>query len=1036
MSIYSQGGQPAGQGSRAIESAIEIGWNPNADQALQRQAFEFLNQLRTDSQAWQVCTSLFTRTPRRSEVVRLVSLEIINNAVNALALDHAGLLFLKNSLIEYIRQTYGGNPQEQVDPAHLQNKLTQTLTNLFVALYKDGWETFIDDFLALAALSPDSQDNNPGVVMYLRIIGSIHDEIADLSLSRQANEPKRNSDLKDLVRVRDMQKIAKSWRDVLAKYGNRDDNVVEMTLKVIGKWVSWTEISLVINQEMLNLLLPLIGRTSPTGSEDKVRDTAVDTLTEIVAKKMKASDKTDMIVFLNLREIISQLLASPPLNDFKGTPRYDTDLAEAVAKLLNTIMADVVRVLEDNKVENDTRGKAEQLLRDFLPSLLRLFTDEFDEICSTVIPSLTDLLTFLRKVGTLPPAYAGMLPPILNAIVSKMRYDETSSWGNEDEQTDEAEFQELRKRLQILQKSVAAVDQDLYIEFLSNLVGNMFSTLGQQGSHMDWRDIDLALHEIYLFGELALPNAGIAHKSQPNAVAVDRLGVMMSKLVESGIANYPHPAILLQYMEICVRYYVFFETQQRYIPQVLENFVRLVHHEHVRIRTRSWYLFLRFVKQLRAQVGNVAKTVIESISDLLPIKAEMPANDADDDMSSDESDHSADAVFNSQLYLFEAIGCISSTAATPAADQAAYAHSVMAPLFEDMRVHLPRAKAGDAQAILQIHHIVMALGTLASGFADSNSNQASTKPPPPKVISDEFSRAAEAILIALNELNSNGEIRAACRSAFSRLLGVLGAAVLPQLPQWIEGLLSRSSSKDEMAMFLRLLEQVVYNFKGEIYTILDLLLTPLLERVFVGLSEPISGTDDEIQLQELRREYVSFVQVILANELGGVLVSAANQGIFDSLVASIITISKTIIHANLGTSRTGFNVLTRMAAQWGGPDVATVSESPTVTGAPAPAFQGFDQFMMDRFHTACWDVLQDPNFKPFSDAQTRQILNEVTGLQQTIYTKIGDAFIRHLQSVTLPPLGIDGSEFVRVLTTATDRRVLTTYVQNLLKNRS
>ncbi len=31
-------------------------------------------------------------------------------------------------------------------------------------------------------------------------------------------------------------------------------------------------------------------------------------------------------------------------------------------------------------------------------------------------------------------------------------------------------------------------------------------------------------------------------------------------------------------------------------------------------------------------------------------------------------------------------------------------------------------------------------------------------------------RAAEAILVALNELNSNGEIRTACRSAFSRLL--------------------------------------------------------------------------------------------------------------------------------------------------------------------------------------------------------------------------------------------------------------------------
>lgn len=488
-------------------------------------------------------------------------------------------------------------------------------------------------------------------------------------------------------------------------------------------------------------------------------------------------------------------------------------------------------------------------------------------------------------------------------------------------------------------------------------------------------------------------------------------------------------------MEICVRYCNFFVDQQRYIPQVLENFVRLVHNDHPRIRTRSWYLFLRFVRTLRAQVGNVAKTVIESISDLLPIKAEVPGNDADDDMSSDESDHSADAVFNGQLYLYEAIGCISSTSATPPAEQALYARSVMEPLFSDMSVHLERAKSGDAQAILQVHHIIMALGTLANGFSDSGAGQTNRRPQPPQAVSDEFSRAAEAILIALNQLNASDEIRAACRSAFSRLLAVLGAAVLPQLPQWIEGLLSRSSSKDEMAMFLRLLEQVVYNFKGEIYNILDLLLTPLLERVFSGLSEPISGTDDEIQLQELRREYVSFIQVILINDLGGVLVSGANQGIFESLVSSIMEIAKTLTHSNLVPSRIAFNVLGRMASQWGGPDVATLGENPVMTGAPAPAIPGFDRFMIDHFHNLCWSVLQDANFRPGADAQSRQILGEIVTIQQVIYTKTGDAFVRHLRDVTLPPLGINADEYLRVLTSSAERKPVVAYLVDLLKNR-
>lgn len=516
--------------SRAqIENAIEIAWDQTSDQALKAQAFEFLNQARADPQAWQACASLFTRTPQTSPVVRLVSLEIVNNAVHSQGLDGASLAMLKQTLLDYVARNYGGESQEPADPPHLQNKLTQTLTYLFVFLYKQGWETFIDDFLALA-----QRDNVPGVIMYLRILGSIHDEIADLMLSRPGNEARRNNELKDLVRERDMRKIAQSWKDLLARYSNRNDGIVETTLKVVGKWVSWIDIHLVINEEMLNLLLPLVGRTNAAGGEDKVRYAAVDTFTEIVGKKMKAGDKIEMISFLNLREIVTQLLASPPLHEWKGTPRYDTDLAEAVAKLVNAVMTDVVRVLEDSKVDTDVRVKAEQLLQDFLPPLLRLFSDEYDEVCSTVIPSLTDLLTFLRKVGTLPAAYSEMLPQILNAIVLKMRYDETSNWGGEDEQTDEAEFQDLRKKLQILQKSVASIDENLCIEFLSNMVANMFSTLEQQGSQMDWRDLDLALYEIYLFGELALPNTGLAQKSQPSSVAAERLAVMMSKMVESG----------------------------------------------------------------------------------------------------------------------------------------------------------------------------------------------------------------------------------------------------------------------------------------------------------------------------------------------------------------------------------------------------------------------------------------------------------------------------------------------------------------------
>lgn len=462
-------------------------------------------------------------------------MDVVNNAIQTQQLDDQTLSHIKDTLLEYARRAYGSGGQDLVDPPSLQNKLTQTLTFLFVALYKHGWEGFLDDFLAMTSLQNNgSRDNLTGVVLYLRILGSIHDEIADVVVTRPSAEVKRNTELKDLLRARDVPKVAAFWQDILAQWRDQNDAVVEMTLKVIGKWVSWVDISLIVNQDTLNLLFPLVGRTQSTPGDDKVRDAAIDTFTEIVAKKMKPADKMGMIAFLNLGEVISQLISSPALSDLRSTSSYDTDLAEAVAKLVNNVVSDIVRVLEDGHVDAETRSQAEQLLQAFLPHLLRFFSDEYDEICSTLIPSVSDLLTFLRKAKPLPPAYSAMLSPVLNAIVRKMRYDETSSWGNEDEQTDEAEFQELRKRLQVLQKSVAAVDQDLYVDILSNLVGNTFQTLDQLGSQMDWRDLDLALHEMFLFGELTVPNGGLYSKSQPSSIAAERQIIMMSKMVESG----------------------------------------------------------------------------------------------------------------------------------------------------------------------------------------------------------------------------------------------------------------------------------------------------------------------------------------------------------------------------------------------------------------------------------------------------------------------------------------------------------------------
>ena len=977
-----------------VESAIEYAFNPTTDQNLKVQAYDFLNQLRTGDNGWHVCLSLFTRPQPPSEVVRLVCLEIVNNAVQMQNLEQYSLQYIRESLMGYVRQRYASDGG--VDSPTIQNKLTQTLTYLFTALYATEWTSFFDDFRALAgdgnAIGTHDQ---AATMLYLRIVGSIHDEIADVMIPRTPQEQRKSNELKDLIRARDVNKIAFTWQEILSRWRQMDLSIIELCLRTMAKWVSWIDIGIVIDRSIQNALLELAGQQGSFSADSKeamARGAAIDTFTETVGKKMSARDKIELIRYLNLGDIVGKLVASPALSELRTTRHYDTDLSETVAKLVNNVGFDVVKALDTDGVDETTSSRANELLQVFIPYLLRFFADEYDEICSAVIPSLTDLLTMFRKhiksKGGLRREHSEMLRPVLDAIIAKMKYDETTAWGEEDEATDEAEFQELRKRLHVLQQTVAAVDERLYIDMLSDVVGTTFSRLDSTSEKPNWRDLDLAMHEMYLFGELAVKNGGLYQKSTPSSEASQRLLDMMSKMVDSGLSNYPHPAIQLQYMEICVRYVQFFEHNPGGIPKVLESFVNFVHSTHPKVRLRSWYLFQRFVRHLRAQLGNVASTVARAVGDLLVIKAETPEDKDEDDVSSEDNGQSADAAFTSQLFLFEAVACVASTAAVPVESKVTIAKSVIDPLSTDLQSHLQPAKNGDSRSSLQIHHIIMALGTFANGFSDWMPGVTSGGPPPNEV-STEFVRASEAILVALETLSQSYDNRTAARHAFSRLLGVLGSNILPQLPRWIDGLLSSASTNDEMALFLRTLAQVVYGFKADIYSILDTLLSPLLTRVFTGLTQPATGTDDEIQLRELKQQYLNFILVILSNDLGSVLISSANQNLFNDFITTVIRFA--CDPSDPQSARLAFSTLNRVTAVWGGPDLPLNSND-----SPAPALSGFDGYILSHFAPLPWSLLSANGFNA-GDAQMRSVLQEAASLQWTILRKVGRQYQNQLE---------------------------------------
>lgn len=486
------------------------------------------------------------RNPRPSEIVRHVALDILNDAIHTGHLDAQSLAFLRDSLMIYIRKIYaasdgGSNGNPRPDSTNIQNKLAQTLTHLFVPLYTTDWASFFEDILSLTVTNGSTtRDNVTGIIFYLRVLNAVHDEIADVLVPRAPAEQQRDNALKDLVRERDAKMITLSWQEILVQWRTTDFSIVEQCLASIKRWVAWTDISLIVNDSFLNILFDLVAPPQPEQADPT--SVATETFIEIIGKKMSADDKLELIDILKIKVIVNELISSRALQDLRSTPEYDTDLAELVAKLVNNTVSDIVKAIESVQDGTTVSIRGSSQLNGFFPYVLRFFSDEYDEICSTVIPCMTDLLVLFRKKSKSKSLFysenSAMLPAMLNAVILKMKYDETSSWGNEDAQTDEAEFQELRKRLHVLQQAIAAVDDILYVDAISNVVVGTLDKIQSEGGRLDWREVDLALHEMYLFGELGLKSGGLYSKMKPVSPAAERLIGMMFKLIHSGLLRY------------------------------------------------------------------------------------------------------------------------------------------------------------------------------------------------------------------------------------------------------------------------------------------------------------------------------------------------------------------------------------------------------------------------------------------------------------------------------------------------------------------
>ncbi|KAG0204147.1 pre-tRNA nuclear export protein [Mortierella sp. GBA30] len=1072
-----------------IEEAVACALSPTADPALKQQATQYCEQVKASPDGWQSCLTLYIREPKSTPESRMFCLQVVEEVLmtRSNTLDESRLNYFRQTFMDYIQREFVNDSLDNTlssEPSYLKNKFAHAVALLFRQTYLKSWPTFFTDMLSLIAPLPQSagKSNMKMVDLFLRILMSIDEEVVNTLTSRISSKEENslNINIKDRMREQDVPNLANAWYELLTEYKERSLDFAEMLLRIVGVYVAWIDISLIVNERFVSLIYSFLMSTS-------IRSAAADCLTDIIKKGMKPLDKLQLISILGIVDVLQQIDISS-----------DADFRERIARLVNNLGLQLCQIWQDTNPQANSsypptaNPTAYTHISQLVPILLQFLRDEDNNVSEAVFGFLRETLNMFKVIkkatGSLPQEQKVLMRQILESIVMKMKYGEDMEWVcvaiaggsesvgtiGEDSIGDEEmlDFLELRRELKRFYDQIATLSASLTTAFLSTAVTTTLTTFvnekaaGSAGSS-DWRDLELALYLLYLYGEAikgvpqfaVVPpgvvgaNGGkVVHPIPQAGAPLTPLGECLFEMCKSGVSAYPHPSVSANFFEIACRYANFFEIRPDCIPDVLEAFVdsRGLHHPISANRTRAWYLFWRFAKDLKFKLTPYVETVLKSIQDVLTVDGSLPvALTPDFDLSTYK-----DPVFETKTYLFEAVGLLISQESIPAQQQFEYLSVVVNPFLTEIQQSLEACRsiqqssigvvggaasvgAGsphhhDLELVWTLRHRLMALGSFAKGFPDymnKKTSAAATAGVAGGVSSSGpcsqiFKQVAEITLLALETLSRFEVIRSAARFTFGRLINCLGQDVQPYLPTLITGLLQECSIM-ELVEFLPFLGQVARKFKATIVSILNGLLFPLVQKVFFFLNQVPNGTDEAMALVELRKSYLAFLAGLFSSELENVLITEANGPHLNLILQSVLHYAQDI--TDIPVSRMAFGILLKAVNSWGSQGESSASaiasstsnasllangakKASSINGADGSVENiekleapGFYQFLYEHIVRITFEVPMKPTFD-LQDGQSVLVIGEIAGLQKAITTKQGEVFLSYLSQVYLPSI--------------------------------
>lgn len=902
--------------------------------------------------------------------------------------------------------------------------------------------------------------------------------------------------------------------------------VLRQALICLGDYASWLDISLMVTPRTIELLL----RALHLPYAD-TRCAAAEALLEIIFKGMKPVDKQQLLTLLALTPTLARLEqetrsagthaqilslgldrhASP---SFTPLPQADgpenSEFRQRLAKLVDGITLELSKILDeatptgatdqDPSVLITTRQAAAEMLQQHFPLVLILLADEDDGPSEQVIQCVYSVLNVFKKLkrrsdpdAALVLSQQGVLDKLMSVVCQKLKYDVAHEWtglgsaddtgdieDEEDPDSDEAAFHQLRKALQQIAASIAGLDVDLFSRSMQNVIIGTLSRYedsiksGGTVPLPSWQDLEVALHTTFFFGEILVshaspvsrtgltslsfvetdsvmpaPVAGAKRAVQPRltgeqlrSLPLSFLGQTIERVLLSGVADFDHPAVQLQLLECMVRYSAFFTVRPNLLQEALTYFLdtRGIHRAQPGYRKRANYLFTRFVRETRTSIAlDMVPTILENTLDVLAIHAVLPVAAEGEDVLALATERVG--AFESQLHLFDAVGTLLALFIHEPDRLTTLLSLIVSPLAQNLTEALQGFEASghkDLRLVLQVHHVILAMSTLAKGFPDANQQTASAVPAQNGSVTLEawieaFKAITEQIMTAVSALRPFRIIREAGRGAFSRIINTIGRHALPFIPVLIDAVLSELSAEEVMDS-LTFLTMLVNKYKQDLRTVLDGIFLVLLERTFFFLNQPVTGTDESLERASLQKAYTTFISNLFSADLGDILVSESTY--FANMKAPDFSLTSVCFTENNGQLHP---ILQSLVFYAGNGIDKSVQRSALVTLSNIVLAWGAT---MDGFQTFCYDTLVPLVFetpaKPsidLADAQTQQVLLDLAGLAKRLYATRGDELLAFLVSGYFPSihcpadLATDMAHGLKTLDSKAYRKLLTKFAQ-------